>query len=270
MLSEQGEKRRLQRDLGREGNPTLVFPPAQKERTGRGWGRNWDAASLAGSRGERLPYSATERGCFLTEAVALEPSQGLADAVSAGRSGQWQNPLCRGWGQLPKGILHASGLTPSIAPATLIRSGFLPGSPSPLATVCQSPGLSHSEGGGRAPGSPVSLTTPPHILCSCCCPRQTGVRPCACFVSSVPSPPRRFSSRPGKGTARGTWQASLRPRAARGGGSVPTAAAAGGAWGTGAAPSPLCCPKDSVTLRRPCAELRRSTRAGRGPAGGSR
>lgn len=46
---------------------------------------------------------------------------------------------------------------------------------------------------------------------------QSGAQPCACFVPSVLSPPRSFSPRPGKGTARETWQASLRPRAARGG-----------------------------------------------------
>lgn len=46
------------------GNPIMAFPPARKERTGRGWGMSWVVASPAGSRGERLPLLCHGAGLF--------------------------------------------------------------------------------------------------------------------------------------------------------------------------------------------------------------
>lgn len=118
-----------------------------------------------GAVGKGCPYSATERGCSLTEAVALEPSQGLTcHECRLGRAVA-QSPL-QGLGTAPKGNLPRQWAdTLHSSPTTLMRSAFLPSSPSPLTTACHSPGLSPGEGGGCAPGPPCASAPPtPHAL----------------------------------------------------------------------------------------------------------
>lgn len=182
--------------------------------------------------GKGCPYSATERGCSLTEAVALEPSQGptchecrLGWAVA-------QSPL-QGLGTAPKGNLPRQWAdTLHSSPTTLMRSAFLPSSPSPLTTACHSPGLSPGEGGGCAPGLPCASAPPPHTLCFHCCPRtERGTAlPLFCPLRAVTTP-QVFSS-PWEGDSEGDL-AGLAPAESGPGGFVTAAAAAGGATDTG-------------------------------------